>query len=363
MNNILIKTSKQSGVSLIEIMIALIIGMILTAGAIQIFISSKATYRLESALSRMQETGRFIVDTMAKEIRMAGYNGCSSRGTIETNTIADNPPPASINADDALLGYQATGTNTWSPSLPSSMTVAMYDIGGDATKDLVSGTDVVLIQRADSCGASVSGNWDVTNANVQVSYPNGCGFAQNQVVMVTDCSTADVFALGNNPSGSGNLQTLNHSTNNNTGNFLGKNYGPESQIFVYRSNIFFIAPDDNGEPAFYLASWAPSDSNTTITAADYDILELADGVQDMQILYGVDNAGGDDYADNYLTADAVTDWNQVRSVRVNLLLQSADRITEEPRSFTFNGAEANTSNDRRLRMLFSDTITLRNRLQ
>jgi len=355
---------RQQGVSLIEIMIALIIGLILTAGAIQIFISSKATYRLESALSRLQENGRFIVDLIANDIRMAGYNGCSSRGELPINVIAKNPPPVDISAENAVRGYDGNGA--WSPAIPANMLVAMTDIDGDASKDVIAGIDVIQVQRASECGATVVGNWEVASAQEQVASQNDCGFVQYQVVTITDCKAADVFAIQNTPNqqgGGANPQTLTHSQNLNTDNFLSQNYGPDSQVYVQVSNSYFIAPGTSGDNAFYRATWTPDD-NPAVSAADFQILELADGVEDMQILYGVDNGGGNEYADEYVTAAAVEaadDWLNVRSVRINLLLYSPDRITEEPRTINFNGATVG-GGDRRLRMVYSNTITLRNRL-
>ncbi len=349
--------SCQSGLSLIEVMVALAIGLVLTAGAIHILISNKATYRLESELSRMQETGRFIVDTIGKEIRMAGYTGCSSRGNIAINTISENPPPFSPEGENAILGHEASGTATWSPAVPANIETAINDIDGDASKDILGNTDFVIVQRADECGATVD-EIDVTNANIKVNYPNTCDFQQDQTVIVTNCRNADIFSITNVTSNeSSGRQTLAHGSSGNTDNKLSQTYGPDSQAFIFLSNIFFIAPGETGEPALYMAMWNPVDPD------DYTILELADGVADMQILYGVDNAGGDESADDYITADNVTDWSDVRSARVNLLLQSEDNLTSESRSFTFNGADANAGNDRRLRMAFSTTVTLRNRLQ
>lgn len=342
---------KQRGLSLIELMIALIIGLILTAGTIQIFLSTKATYRLETALSRMQETGRFIVDFMAKEIRMAGFNGCASRGTITPNVIANNPPPITPSADNAVNGFEASGPGTWSPAIPASLFLA----------GVHNGTDVITVNRADECGASVAGNYIPTNANVQVHWPNGCGFTQNQPVLITDCVGADIYQISNTPGGTGNLQTTAHASGVNTTNNVSKAYGPDSQIFKFLSNTFYIADGASGEPALWFSTWDPGNP---LAVNGFVPLELADGVEDMQILYGLDNGGGNEYADTYVTADAVPDWIDVRSARINLLLRSDDRVTEEPRSVTFNGAVANSGAgaDRRLRMIYSSTISLRNRL-
>lgn len=348
------KFHKQTGVSLIELMIAVVIGLILTSGAIQIFISSKATFRMETALSRLQETGRFAVDVMAKEIRMAGYNGCSSRGVITPNVIANNPPPLDATPENAVSGFDGAGVNTWDPTLPASLFLT--------GAGLVSNTDIITINRAHECGASVSGNYLPTNANVQVNNPNGCGFVQNQPVLITDCVGADIYQISNSPGGSGSLQTTAHASGANTTNVVSKNYGPDAQIFKFLSNTFYIATSANtGEPALWLSAWDPANP---LAVNGMMRLELADGVEDMQILYGVNTGGTDDYADTYVRADEVADWLEVKSARVNLLLRSDDRITDEPRSITFNGNTYNdgAGADNRLRMVYTATISLRNRL-
>ena len=50
---------RQSGLSLVELMIAITLSLLLIAGVLQIFLSSKQTYSTNNALSRVQESGRF----------------------------------------------------------------------------------------------------------------------------------------------------------------------------------------------------------------------------------------------------------------------------------------------------------------
>ena len=69
----------QRGLTLVELMIAMLLGLFLLGGLLQIFISSKQTYRMQEGLSRLQENGRFAIDFMARDIRLAGYKGCSSQ--------------------------------------------------------------------------------------------------------------------------------------------------------------------------------------------------------------------------------------------------------------------------------------------
>lgn len=65
--------SYQKGFSLVEIMLALTISLFLLAGFVQLFIGSKQTYRFSDGLSRLQENGRFAIDRLAFDIRMAGF--------------------------------------------------------------------------------------------------------------------------------------------------------------------------------------------------------------------------------------------------------------------------------------------------
>ncbi len=65
--------ASQRGFTLIELMIAMLIGVFLMTGVIQIFLSAKQAYRLQENLSRLQENGRFAMDMITKDIRMAGY--------------------------------------------------------------------------------------------------------------------------------------------------------------------------------------------------------------------------------------------------------------------------------------------------
>ena len=95
----------QSGLSLIEIMIALLIGAFLLGGVIQIFIGSKQTYRMQQNLSRLQENGRFAMSFLAKDIRMSGYWSC----IIPSNT---NNDIAGTNDNTATGDSIDNGTDT-----------------------------------------------------------------------------------------------------------------------------------------------------------------------------------------------------------------------------------------------------------
>ena len=65
--------ARQRGISLVEIMVALLLSLFLMGGVIQIYLSSKQTYRTQEGNSRLQENGRFAMEILSRQIRMAGY--------------------------------------------------------------------------------------------------------------------------------------------------------------------------------------------------------------------------------------------------------------------------------------------------
>ncbi len=339
--------SKNTGFSLIELMVALVLGLVVSAAAIQIFASNKGTYRLENALTRMQENGRFVVDNIIEDLRMAGYKGCLSRGAgVPVNILAAAPLPFAIDGSDAIRGYN-NSSSVWAPAIDANL-----NLGG---RGILPGTDVLNIQRAATCVAQLdSPPGSVADLHVDVVMPNNCGFAVEQVVMVTNCSVADVFQI----------EDITGTALERSGGSLSTIYQQESQVFRWLSNAYYIATSTtgSGEPALFRSSWDP-DGDTDIQPDDFAITELADGVENMQVLYGVDT-GVDEYADTYLTANNVTNWEAVRSIRISLLLRSEDFVTQEPREFDFDGTTLNTGTgaDRRLRTAYTTTVSLRNNI-
>jgi len=90
-------------------------------------------------------------------------------------------------------------------------------------------------------------------------------------------------------------------------------------------------------------------------------VELVEGVEDMQIRYGIDS-DNDQFANQYVNSAAVPDFEDVVSIRIMLLVRSIDDfVTEAAQTYSFNGAST-TPGDRRLRQVFTATVALRNRI-
>jgi type IV pilus assembly protein PilW len=235
---------QQKGMTLIEIMIALLLGVFLLAGVMQIFISSRETYRVQEALSRLQENGRFAMDFIGRDIRMADYRACPTKPFL---------------------------------------------------------TDPVTFDRTGIMGT------------------NGAVNAANSALDAPDSITVRWSAVACLPASNASV------THGYT-------------IAVPASGISELQRDGNS---------------------------LIEGVENMQITYGVDtdNNGTPNY---YGQAGAVTnaDMGNVVSVRVSLLLYTIDNnVTPTPLAYTYNAATSTPAlPDRRIRRVFNSTFTLRNRV-
>lgn len=341
--------SSQTGFTLIELMIAMLLGAFLIGGIMQIFLGSRQTYRMQENLSRLQENGRFVMDFIARDNRMMGFQGCVTRSITPNVIVArqnPNPNPAPVTLagglSTPLIGIDNVTTN-WSASACG------------ASNDCVAGTDSITYHFGGSC-AYLTGNLASVNANIQIPAVNSCNISAYDVLMISDCSSTDIFIATNASSGSG-TQTIAHAENQNSDNKLSKAYGSDAELLAYRSYSFFIRNNANGEPAL----WRLDNAKPASTA---NPIELVEGVENMQILYGADTDATPDGTANYYVpaGTAGLNMNQVVSIRVSVLVRSMnDGLAAQPAAYTYNGVTV-TPTDRRIRRVFTSTIALRNRL-
>jgi type IV pilus assembly protein PilW len=181
---------------------------------------------------------------------------------------------------------------------------------------------------------------------------------QADIIAVADCEASAVLQIcGANPSGSGtvahNEGTACGSPGNATEN-LGKVFREDARILLPVVETLYSAPGASGRPALWKLN------NSRPLGSD-NPQELIEGVEDMQALYGEDT-DDDETADIFVAANAVSDWNDVVSVRVSLLLQTLnDNLSLQAQQYLYNGATL-TAGDRRLRRVFTTTVSLRNRI-
>lgn len=322
-------TRKQVGLSLVELMVALVLGLLLSAGVITIFISAKQDYQVQDAVSQVQENGRFSLEFLANDIRMAGYSGCSNE--MPTANSVENAPASLANFGEGIQGF--TGT------LPAS-----------EFPDALAGTDAVIIHTADT-----NDEFPVTNHNAsaaQISIVGTHEFDVGSILMIvdSDCSSRGVFVLTGPTSSTKNNAVHNtgktfsvggssgvgNCTKALKGNFDCSNtsgasstaYSDGSSVFAIRSVGYYIKDPDKvssiSSPTLYRVDYAANYSSTATTEQP-----LVEGVSDLAILYGVRSGNNVQYK----TADVVEaadEWDEVISVRLDVEARSLTLVDGAP---------------------------------
>lgn len=333
-----------SGISLVEIMIALVLGLMITAGVMQVYMSTKQSYRIAQAQSRIQENARFALEFLTQDIRMAGYMGCVSRSPNLTSTL-NSPTSYLYDFSIPVQGFEWNeATGVWLPTVDASVTTPL------------DGSDIITIRRAETSGTLISahpGGTPPGSANLKLGSGGNPPLQNCDIVVVSDCSAAAVFQI----------TTINGTFNvtHNTGasctppgpgnatNALGKSY-KDGQLYRIRNTSYYIRNNPNNQPALYRRS---NESPAT---------ELVEGIEQMQILYGTDTSG-DGTVNRYYPANAVPSWGQVISVRITLLVRSLENnLIPTQAAYTFNGVNVPVA-DNRLRRQFTTTVGIRNRLR
>jgi type IV pilus assembly protein PilW len=351
-------------------MIALALGVVLTLGVVQVFIGSSQTYRLTDSLARVQENIRFTLGTLQHDARMAGHFGCLVGQPF--NQLDDTVYEDAVYENRAVIGWEAANTG-----LGDAFTITTLSAGGGSWSngpadivpaaiqgDMIPGTDFVVISGAQRANVNLNGN-PGGNANTLVTNTN-TGIDSGAIITVVDsgCGFADLFQKTNNA----NSNSLTKGGGGTPGNILpvnqgfggppaGESYDDDADVYIFTSTAYFIGVSPaSGEPALFRERLDAGDASGAV--------ELAEGVESMQILYGVDG-GVDRSADRYVTAANVTNWDEVVSMRMALLYRTDDIITDvaETRDFNLAGAEVTTQSDRRSRVVGLSTVGIRNRLE
>ena len=392
--------NKVHGVTLVELMIAIVIGSIVALGISSVYSSSKRSFKLQEEFSRMQENGRFAMNYIARFVRGAGYSGCSSGLENMTNDINSTDPDLLFQT--GLEGYEAAGTapGETTPTLADYPTVTsdvndFASITSNITQSLIDKlqplpeSDILVARVAEDSGVEISKNAAEFTINYVSTETNGCVYTdpstnktktttgynklcENDFLVVSDCAKSIAFQLSSlqKIGGSPDTVKLNHDKSGNPGNksaawgassvHLTEGYDFEagSEIVKVTTKWFYIGKGVNG-PALFMRDGQLSG------------FELVEGIENFQVLYGEDtDATPDNIPDRYVPADKVHDFGDVRAVRISVLIRSVKDLPWRPqtsKTYLLGGTTAATAttvtapNDKRLRRTMSMTILLRNR--
>lgn len=324
---VIAKKKLQSGMSLVELMVAMVIGLFLTAGVFTMFSMSSSNVTTTSQFNQLQENGRIALAIIERDISQLGFMG-DITGTdfiVGTNT----------NVEVAALTSDCVGAGLNNATLPDNKPAhfrRLWGYGNTATSEYLSCLDY----------DDVKANTDVLQLKrfLGPSVLKG----DNNAIYAASNSSQVAFFVGENPAA-----TIENS-----------------RIWEYQHHVYFIADDASGIPIL---------RRKTLTSTGMSNDEqLVEGIENIRFLYGFDN-DGDSTPDSFMPAEDVTSlmWDnegfqRLVAIKAFVLI----RTTQEDKSYineaiyqlgdknNANGTELGPFNDHYRRKVMSVTIVLEN---
>ena len=356
----------EKGLSLVELMVAITIGLIILTAVSQIFVTSRATYTYEEGMSRVQESGRFAIDFITQDVRMAGYTGCLNKATTVTNHLKDPTYYVSNYAvGQYLTGHTYTGSGG---SALSDWTPALQGTDGNgivyfSANEVVPYTDVLVIRRGSENSVRPDGPMTPTSAAAIDITGNNGGLSQFDIVLVSDCKRADIFQLTGPASFGAGTNNLVHNTGvvGNPGNLteeLSFMYGTDAEVMKLITRMYYISrrggnvTTNTNPPALFRKEF---------TGGAFVSQELVEGVENMRVVFGEDT-DNDKVANIFNRANAVGTWGNVLSARVGLLVQTTTNVdaADDIKTYNVAGTALGPFSDKRRRHVYTSTIQVRN---
>ena len=358
--------AKARGFSLVELILALGLGVLVTAGIVQLFVGNNQTYTLLNGQSRLQESARYALDFIGRSARTAGYFGCDPEDDRIYNTLNgawnqlfefDISTP--VQAFNYTGNGTATGINDWTPPLTNlprqtgggSINTFNNGTGIDLT-EVIPNTDILVFRRVEIPGNRIAQLIQPGDDPVVLDDPN-VTFQVNDFAVINNCEQAALFRVTGVVSAGGET-TLTRGTG--TGvfeNALGAGLSEEgipygtavngqgSSVGRIITEIYFIANGAgiNNRGDTPRALWRRSGVNAPV--------ELIEGVRDLQVLFGVDTTPNDNIRapNRYLNFDALNPTDVVRSIRVTITASTVNVVTDDGNVAT---------------RTFSQTVSIRN---
>ncbi|WP_199797606.1 prepilin-type N-terminal cleavage/methylation domain-containing protein [Pseudazoarcus pumilus] len=333
---------RQRGLTLIELMIALVLGLLVVLGVISVVVANSQAYRTNEGLSQVQEAARTGFEVLARRIREAGTTGCGNERIA--NTV--NDVAAWWQIDDwesepwpVIRGYDG---NTAGP-------VAFGDDDSDVNQR-VPGTGALLLQGLDDIGVFVvDHNPPSAQFEINVATPlidDGdvllvCDFDHAAIFQVTNYNSTNRTVVHNTGTGTpGNCSKgLGFPTDCEDTNGNAYSYGENSMIFRLAMEAWYIG--FNGRPAEGGRSLFRQRLGLNGTTV---VEEMVAGVTDMQLAFREENDAS--------FAATPGNWNNVNAVELTLTVASTDARVS-----------VNTAVDQgRIARDFTTVVALRNRL-
>jgi len=335
-------------------MVALTIGLIILGAVSTLFVGSKKGYTTQDRLARLQENARFAMQFIIKDMRLAGYYGCVDDINEQTlNNTLSGASGFAYNASSPIEGFDSA-TAIW---YPSGVTTT--------PSGKIADTDMMMVRMADP-SLAINVSKEMPNDSAEIEISSVSGFSEGDIIVISDCSSADIMQITNVQTAAGKLQhapggadtTKNPPWPGNSTQKLSKAYGTSgSMVMKFVSRQYYIGTGASGNPALFRAENSGSG------------MELVDGIERLEFLFGKDT-DSDNTPNIYLRAGATglqstVDWSSIVSVRIGILARTLTQEDTDTNSSSYDvdgdGTDDFTApGDRHKRRAFTATVHMRN---
>jgi type IV pilus assembly protein PilW len=283
---------RQAGLSLIELMISITLGLLVLSGVLMVFVNTSASRNEVERTSRQIENGRFAVELISTDLRLAGFYG--------ELDVASVTAPGAVPANPCSLA--AADWNAWIPVHVQGVDNAGFVSANCPFENLKAGTDVLVVRRVRACAAGVA----------------GCDAAIN------DEAYLQVGLCGTVPTthrlGVRGVQAFDLDK---------KDCATDADLRQYLVHVYYISTD-NGSGVN-----VPTLKRFELKEGAFVSRPLVEGIEEFQVEYGLDS-DGDGAPDAYAAdpgnfpkagcagACPLTNWMNVVTARIHLLARNLE---------------------------------------
>jgi len=341
----------QQGLSLVELMIALLLSSLLILGVMTLYLDSDRTARTSQALARLQDSGRIAIDILSRDLRLSGYKGCFNPADYNDGQHfqASNLDPDFYSS--AIRGVVAVAGDDDFEEAASAMGLSAAQVSR-----IVNGTDVIQVRYAVGPRRILEQGMATENSLLDTDSDQAIQqYVEGAEAIITNCNRVDHFAVGNSSSNEDN--EINHSG-------LSLDYPEGAQVFRFSTATYWVG--DTGR--------TDNDGNT-VFALYQDDQEVVSGIERLQILYGVRSTSNEDEV-RFVQAGGINDneWNEISALQVGILISDEQAVMEVDSTRHFqlpgvtvqpegsSGATATYPEDERLRAAFATAVRVRNKV-
>lgn len=368
----------QRGVTLVEMLIAIAMSLAVLVGLSSVYVAAKQSFRFTETNGHLQEDAVFALDTISRELRMAGYAGCLGINVDSTPTyyptsvlptatpngpapLRDGPNP--LVAVTAIQGEATFASVSVQPYAPRNFIRGFDSVPSDmfSTAPTTGTTDSLFFAGASA--NTVAPSTAMASAAAPISIVDTYKWAnKTYYFIISNCGASNFFVGQVNSTGT----SIDHSATLNSSASLATNYGTDASISPAEWKYYYVATRSGANtPSLYRVYF---NGNTRVDE------EVVANVERMKLHYGENTNNNADGSPTLIvdqwrtTASAVTDWSRVVAVRVGFMMVSDQdnanlgvtlaAPTLLGAAYTIpTGASAN-----RIRKEFSTTVVLRNRI-